>query len=223
MVGVLLMTKETFGERLKRLRETRRLSKYRLAKDSGINETYIYQLEADVVTHPRSDTLMALARQLNVSLEELAGGEPLAERPLRVLFEEVSRRYDAIGLLELPIKTTVPSSYPYSPSGQGYIQIPRSEVTGVSDMDKLYALKVMGDGLAGDGINSGDFLVVEPTTNVIDGKLYIVRLGEEVCARHVYKHNKEHLRLVASNGEAQEVQASDVEIQGRVVLLSRKY
>jgi len=70
------MVKEKFGDRLKRLRERAGVSKYRLAIVTGINESYIYQLESNAVESPRGDTLLLLAKGLNVPVEELMGITP---------------------------------------------------------------------------------------------------------------------------------------------------
>ena len=51
---------------IKNLREAEGITKYRLAKITGIDQAYIGQLEAGRVKHPRLDTLDALAKGLNV-------------------------------------------------------------------------------------------------------------------------------------------------------------
>jgi len=56
--------------------------------------------------------------------------------------------------------------------------------------------------------------------DIIDGKIYIVRLGNEVCARHVFKLD-DSLRLASSNGEYKEMLANEVEILGRLILTGR--
>jgi len=62
-----------FSGRLKWLRENRGLTKYKLAKTSGIAVAYLSQLEKGDIKNPRQDTLTALARGLNVSLPDLMG------------------------------------------------------------------------------------------------------------------------------------------------------
>ena len=49
------------------------MTKYRLAKLSGISETYIYRLELGQIKNPRRDTLQALARGLGITLAQLIG------------------------------------------------------------------------------------------------------------------------------------------------------
>ena len=64
----------------------------------------------------------------------------------------------------------------------------------------LYALRVNGESLEGDGINDGDLLIVEPDPDIIDGKIYIVRLGNQAVARHSYRHGSRY-KLVSSNSK----------------------
>jgi transcriptional regulator with XRE-family HTH domain len=58
---------ETIAQKITRLRMEKGLSKYRLAKLTGIREQYIGQLEAGKSEHPRQDTLVALSKGLGVS------------------------------------------------------------------------------------------------------------------------------------------------------------
>ncbi|WP_218253808.1 helix-turn-helix domain-containing protein [Candidatus Magnetobacterium casense] len=50
------MAPEALGTRLKSLREAKGLTKYRLAKLSGVSETYIYRIERGLIKNPRGDT-----------------------------------------------------------------------------------------------------------------------------------------------------------------------
>ena len=67
------MELETLAARLKAFRESKGLTKYRLAKLSGISQTYIYRLELGEIKNPRRDTLQALARGLNITIAQLVG------------------------------------------------------------------------------------------------------------------------------------------------------
>jgi len=63
----MIVAFETIDVQIKRLREEKGLTKYRLAKLSGIAEAYIGQLEKGIVAHPRRRTLELLAKGLGVS------------------------------------------------------------------------------------------------------------------------------------------------------------
>jgi transcriptional regulator with XRE-family HTH domain len=64
---------ESLAARLKVFREAKGLTKYRLAKVSGISEVYIYRLELGQIKNPRRDTLQKLAHGLGISVAELVG------------------------------------------------------------------------------------------------------------------------------------------------------
>lgn len=67
------MPLESLAARLKALREGKGLTKYRLAKLSGISQTYIYRIELGEIKNPRRDTLQALAKGLDITLAQLIG------------------------------------------------------------------------------------------------------------------------------------------------------
>ena len=62
----------TFGERLKRLRETRGWSQQELADRSGVPYITIYRCERGLHQEPRVSVAAKLARALGVSLDILA-------------------------------------------------------------------------------------------------------------------------------------------------------
>lgn len=67
------MSLQSLDARLKALREARGITKYRLAKISGVSETYIYRIERGLIENPRRDTLQRLAQGLNITVAELVG------------------------------------------------------------------------------------------------------------------------------------------------------
>jgi transcriptional regulator with XRE-family HTH domain len=75
---------ETFGERVKRLRERRGISQAELARLVGWTSGYVSLIEANlrlVDALPRHDYMLKLARELGVSVEELAGEREAAPPP----------------------------------------------------------------------------------------------------------------------------------------------
>jgi len=68
------MTHETFGERLKRLRETNGYTQVQLAKKAGIQQCQVSYLERDH-KEPRLITAILLCKALGVSLDDLVLGE----------------------------------------------------------------------------------------------------------------------------------------------------
>jgi transcriptional regulator with XRE-family HTH domain len=64
---------ESLAARLKAFREAKGLTKYRLAKISGVSETYLYRIERGLIENPRRDTLQRLAQGLSITLAQLVG------------------------------------------------------------------------------------------------------------------------------------------------------
>lgn len=213
------MVKESIGAKLKRLREQRGLSQRKLAMIVGLDRGYISQLEAGKTISITLRTAETLAKGLGIPPSAFFSEiEEIPPRSIKSILTEAQERYEALKLLELPIRGVVPAGYPFAEEEhiEGYVHVPMEELIGIN-LKELYTLRVSGNSLEGDNISSGDLVIVEPTTDVIEGKIYIVRLGNEVCARHVYKMN-DYLRLVSSNGNYKEIKATEVEIQGRVIL-----
>jgi transcriptional regulator with XRE-family HTH domain len=67
------------GMRLRRLREAAGLTQQELANQAGLSISAVTQTESGQKKDPRLSTVLALARVLGVTLDELAGG--LAETP----------------------------------------------------------------------------------------------------------------------------------------------
>jgi transcriptional regulator with XRE-family HTH domain len=64
---------QTFGERLKRIREKRGWTQMELANQSGVPYETIYRVERGTHQEPRVSIAAKLARALGVSLDVLAG------------------------------------------------------------------------------------------------------------------------------------------------------
>ena len=98
------MILENLAVRLKALREERGLTKYRLAKLSGISQTYIYRIELGEIKNPRRDTLQALARGLNIPLVQLIGETApsdtwqLVEQSLKAYIPVYAAIYEGVGM-----------------------------------------------------------------------------------------------------------------------------
>lgn len=65
----------SIGNRVREARLKAGLTQHQLAIAAGVTLSSVAQLEQDVIVNPRVNTLLALARALGVSLDELAGKE----------------------------------------------------------------------------------------------------------------------------------------------------
>jgi transcriptional regulator with XRE-family HTH domain len=66
---------ENLGQRIRRIRKMRGLSQSGLEKKSGIKREYISKLETNDLKNPTRDTLIKLAKALEITLGQLIEGE----------------------------------------------------------------------------------------------------------------------------------------------------
>ena len=71
-----------FGQRLRELREARRLSKNELAKRAGIDATFLGRVEKGVYSPPRPGTIQRICTGLSASSDQILELFRLADRPL---------------------------------------------------------------------------------------------------------------------------------------------
>lgn len=224
---------ESPGVIIKRIRIAKGISQRQLAIKAGKDPGYLSVLESDGSKGMTLDSARAFAKALDVSpsvflrpnssSETYISGDSQSAKTLDAIIRDLQLAYDHRENVEIPVLGSIPAGYPATVADNvlDYITVPRIAL-GKADVKGLFALRVSGDSLIGDGIVSGDTVVLEPTSDIIDGKIYALRKRDEVVLRHVYKEN-DHLRLESSNGEYKRLKARSVEIIGRVVFLPRWY
>ena len=101
------------------------------------------------------------------------------------------------------------------------IQVPEEMV----GSQPCYALKVQGDSMTGDHIVDGDVVLLEARTEARDGETVVALVDHnDATLKRMYR-NGDKLRLVPANPEHRpmEFPAADVEVQGVVIGLIRRY
>jgi repressor LexA len=89
-----------------------------------------------------------------------------------------------------------------------------------------YALEVRGDSMIEDHICDGDLILVERTTEVRDGEIVVALVsGAETTLKRIYREPGGRIRLQPANADLQPIylQATEVQIQGRLLAVLRKY
>ena len=56
---------------------------------------------------------------------------------------------------------------------------------------KMFLLKVAGDSMVDEGIMDGDFVVVEPASEIANGRIAVVLLNDEATVKKVYVRRKD--------------------------------
>lgn len=89
-----------------------------------------------------------------------------------------------------------------------------------------YVLQVKGDSMIDEGINSGDYVVVQEKEVPSNGEMVIALInGGEATLKRYFKE-KGHIRLQPSNASMEPIiikPGTPIEIQGTVIGLIRKY
>ncbi len=89
----------------------------------------------------------------------------------------------------------------------------------------VYVLQVKGDSMQDEHIVDGDYVLVEKTNTARDGEIVVALVSKsEATLKRIYQEG-ETIRLQPSNATMKPilVPAADVEIQGRVIGVLRKY
>jgi repressor LexA len=90
----------------------------------------------------------------------------------------------------------------------------------------VYALEVRGDSMIEDHICSGDVALIERTTEVRDGDIVVALIdGTEATLKRFFREPDGMARLQPANSALQPifVPQKDLEIQGRLLAVLRKY
>lgn len=86
-----------------------------------------------------------------------------------------------------------------------------------------FVLRVRGDSMIGDNIADGDFVIVEKRETARDGETVVALInGEEATLKRIYR-TPHGIRLEAANPAYEPIIAKDVQIQGIVVGVLRRY
>lgn len=214
------------GERLKYIRKSLGLTQAQLAEKIGMSRSNIASFESGVIKKMSYDFMENIAVAFDISMEELSqklgnDPEPSMGTGVRYLLSEIQERVNLMDTVEIPILGGVPAGNPSlsEEAKEGYVIVPKSEL-GAKAVGGMFALNVKGESLSGDDIADGDFVIVEPGTEILDGKIYICGLENEVVARHVYKE-ADKLVLVSSNSHYSKLKPDEIKIMGRVILSGR--
>ena len=136
-------------------------------------------------------------------------------------YEETNRRTPA-SAGEVPLLGRIAAGAPVE-AVQGTETLNFGDFVGDSS---TYALQVRGDSMIEDHICSGDYVLVEKAPNVRDGDIVVALVdGSETTLKRFYREPDGVIRLQPANAAMQPilVPAANVEVQGRVLAVLRKF
>jgi transcriptional regulator with XRE-family HTH domain len=228
---------EDLGKRLRRFREERGLTQYKLGKLSELDPGYIARIESGAIRKSGLPVLRKVASGLQISLYQLIGEEEISLPPPQITptktdkFGELKRALGKFGLkefefigemLQVPNRGCVRAGTPCvneQEEGEA-MTVKRNLIESLTNRPQdVYSLLVSGESLAGDGIHTGDTIYVLQTQDFdIDGKLYVIRdprTGESVV-RHLYNRGL-RISIEASNPDYEPLLYDEVEVIGRMI------
>ncbi|MGE5569581.1 MAG: transcriptional repressor LexA [Rhodospirillales bacterium] len=137
-------------------------------------------------------------------------------------FQEVRRRPPSVAALEVPLMGRITAGTPVE-------ALANSERLNFGDFlnrENIYALEVRGNSMIEDHICSGDIVLVENTSQARDGDIVVALLrGSETTLKRFYRESDTMAVLKPANAEMEPIRVplADLQIQGRVLAVMRKY
>ncbi len=123
---------------------------------------------------------------------------------------------------EVPLAGRIAAGAPVEAiQGQDTLQF--TDFAGKGD---TFALQVTGESMIDDHIVGGDYVLVERTQSAADGEIVVALVGgNETTLKRLYHEPGGRIRLQPSNSSMQPiiVDGAEVQIQGRVLAVLRKY
>jgi repressor LexA len=138
----------------------------------------------------------------------------------RYVQEQSRNRFTAS--LEVPIHGTIAAGQPV----QAFDTADSLSFGDFVGRKETYALRVRGDSMVEDHICDGDMILIENTRDASDGQIVVALVGgSETTLKRFYREQGNMIRLQPANETMSPIRvpASQVEIQGRLLAVLRKY
>ncbi|HYL37158.1 MAG TPA: transcriptional repressor LexA [Bryobacteraceae bacterium] len=136
--------------------------------------------------------------------------------------QERRRSRQSARSMEVPLAGRIAAGSPVEAiQGQDTLQF--ADFAGKGD---TFALQVSGESMIEDHILSGDYVLVERTAEARDGEIVVALVeGRETTLKRIFHEPGGRIRLQPANASMRPilVDAADLQIQGRVLAVLRKY
>jgi repressor LexA len=140
-------------------------------------------------------------------------------RGIEVLEKKVGNMLEGV---ELPILGFIAAGQPISTFTDPNASMTVSAAM-ISGKKPTYVLQVKGDSMIEDGILDGDFVIIERQETARNGEIVVALLENGLATLKRFYKEPNRIRLEPANSTMQPIYATDVQIQGRVVGVIRKY
>jgi repressor LexA len=131
-------------------------------------------------------------------------------------------RQDSAASLEVPLLGRIAAGKPVEAIEQRS-SLSFQDFVGNAD---TFALEVRGDSMIEDHICSGDLILLEKVNEAHDGDIVVALVsGSDTTLKRFYREGEDKVKLQPANSSLQPiiVPASDVQVQGRLLAVLRKY
>lgn len=98
------------------------------------------------------------------------------------------------------------------------IQIPKDMI-----QKGVFALKVKGNSMAGEGIYDGDYVIIQPSNVARNGDIVVALIEDDKATLKKYYKEKDYVRLEPANGKMKPIKTKQIIIQGKVKGIIRKF
>lgn len=124
--------------------------------------------------------------------------------------------------IDLPLLGYIAAGSPIEPHSDenATFKVSPEMITGKK---RAYVLQVKGLSMIEDHINDGDYVVIEQVNTVNNGDIVVALLDNGLATLKRYFKELTRIRLEPANASMSPIYATNVQIQGRVVGLIRKY
>jgi repressor LexA len=138
-------------------------------------------------------------------------------------FQEQRRaKVESVAALEIPLLGRIAAGTPVEAIEQSNV-LSFADFTGNPD---TFALEVRGDSMIEDHICDGDLILLEKAGQAHDGDIVVALVkGSDATLKRMYREPGDTIRLQPANSALQAIvlPARDVQIQGRLLAVLRKY
>lgn len=171
--------------------------------------------------HRSNSTIHAIIRSLVEKgyVQKVEGNT----RVLKILDSKIAQA--ALGTtpsIELPIMGYIAAGKPLEPhtDPNATLQVSASMITGKKI---AYVLQVKGNSMIDDGINDGDYVVIERTDQAENGDIVVAIVDDNLATLKRFYNENGRLVLKPANVEMEPIYPNSLTIQGRAVGLIRKF
>ena len=137
-------------------------------------------------------------------------------------FQEVRKHRQGGAALDVPLLGRIAAGAPV----EAMAGSERLDFGDFLNRDNVYALEVRGSSMIEDHIVSGDLVLVESTPQARDGDIVVALVrGVETTLKRFYRESDATALLKPANSEMEPIRIplADLQIQGRVLAVLRKY